>query len=136
MSRLLDMVEGMHRSRIGVVLLDFPDESHEPAQQFWSDAVGREAVPQPGDPLYASLGVIGTLKLEVQRTGPGTPPRVHLDVETDDVSAEVERLMGLGATIESQPEHFTVLRDPSGMLFCVVPVQTGQHFDANATTWP
>lgn len=126
----------MHRSRIGVVLLDFPEDSHDVAQRFWSGAVGHEAEPQAGDPVYASLGLIGSLRLEVQRTGSGTEPRVHLDIETDDVDAEVARLEAMGAAIDTELEHYTVMRDPSGVVFCVVPVQTGEAFAAEATTWP
>ncbi len=61
---------------------------------------------------------------------------MHLDVETDDVAAEVARLTGLGATVAEQQEGFTVLHDPGGLVFCVVPVQTDRaSFDEHATTW-
>ncbi|GAB4078091.1 hypothetical protein GCM10028781_28590 [Nostocoides australiense] len=36
---------------------------------------------------------------QLQRTGAGTPPRIHLDIETDDVPAEVERVLKLGASV-------------------------------------
>ncbi len=62
--------------------------------------------------------------------------RVHLDLETDDVAAEVARLIALGAAVEAEHNLFTVLRDPGGVVFCVVPVQTGDDFAPNATTWP
>jgi len=65
-----------------------------------------------------------------------TPARVHLDLETDDVAAEVARLLALGAAVEAEHNLFTVLRDPGGMVFCVVPVQTAGDFAPNATTWP
>jgi len=126
----------MHRSRIGVVLLDFPSDTHDAAQQFWAGAVGHEAESEDGDPDYALLGRLGTVKLFTQRTGFGTPARVHLDIETDDVAAEVARLLALGAAVEAAHNHFTVLRDPGGIVFCVVPVQTGDDFAPNATTWP
>ncbi|MDQ3543194.1 MAG: glyoxalase/bleomycin resistance/dioxygenase family protein [Actinomycetota bacterium] len=126
----------MHRSRIGVVLLDFPGDTHDDAQRFWSGAVGHDAEPEDNDPDYALLGPLGTLKLFTQRIGQGTPARVHLDIETDNVAAEVARLTALGATIGTEMKHYTVMRDPSGMVFCVVPVQTGDAFAPNATEWP
>lgn len=50
--------------------------------------------------------------------------------------AEVERLTSLGATVAEDRGSFTIMRDPGGLVFCVVPVQTGQdRFDAAATTW-
>jgi hypothetical protein len=39
------------------------------------------------------------MALESQRTGDGTAARVHLDIETDDVRAEVARVLALGATV-------------------------------------
>jgi Glyoxalase-like domain len=50
--------------------------------------------------------------------------RMHLDLETDDVEAEVQRLEALGAARwDHQQERgydFWVLRDPWGNEFCVL----------------
>jgi catechol 2,3-dioxygenase-like lactoylglutathione lyase family enzyme len=125
----------VHRSRIGIVLIDHPVERHDAALAFWSVATGAEPVPAPGQP-YASLGRLGSLNLEVQRTGTGTPPRLHLDIETDDIPAEVARLVAAGATVVDEPDGYVVLHDPGGLVFCVVGIQTGDRFAAEATTWP
>ena len=130
----------MHRSRVAVVLIDHPEESYADAAGFWAAATGSErSAPDgpPADDPYESLNRLpGGLLLELQRTGSGTPPRVHLDVETDDVAAEVARLTSLGATVAEQQEGYTVLHDPGGLVFCVVPVQTDRaSFDEHATTW-
>lgn len=128
----------MHRSRIGVVLVDHPAESYDGAAGFWAAARGSERRGDPGDPddPYESLDAIGGgIKLELQRTGSGTPARVHLDIEADDVAAEIARVVGLGARVVDHHEDWAVLVDPGGLLFCVVPVQTGADFAANATTW-
>jgi predicted enzyme related to lactoylglutathione lyase len=124
----------MHRSRIGVILVDHA-EGHDEALAFWAQAVG--ATPAwEGSPEYTSLGEVGSLSFEMQRTGEGTPARVHLDVETDDVAAEVDRLVRLGATVvEEREEGYVVLEDPAGLVFCVVAVQTGDRFAADARTW-
>ncbi len=118
------------------MLLDFPRDTHDAAQRFWVGAVGHEAGSEDVDGSYALLCRLGTVKLFTQRTGFGTLARVHLDIETDDVAAEVVRLLALGATVEAEHNHFAVLRDPGGMVFWVVPVQTGDDFAPNATTWP
>jgi hypothetical protein len=79
--------------------------------------------------------MVGSVELASQRTGDGTPARVHLDIETDDVPAEVRRVVGLGATVlEDRGEH-AILADPSGLVFCVVPVQAPAEFERDATTW-
>lgn len=129
----------MHRSRVGVVLIDHPVESYDAAAAFWAGARGseRDAAGPPEDNPYESLDPLpGGVMLELQRTGEGTAPRVHLDIETDDVPAEVARVVALGATVVRQEEGYAVLADPGGVPFCVVPVQTGTDFEAHATTWP
>jgi len=62
-------------------------------------------------------------------------PRVHLDIETDDVEAEVARLEGLGAVRARKMNGYWIMRDPAGLVFCVVPPQT-PDFPGDATVWP
>jgi hypothetical protein len=128
----------MHRSRIGVVLVDHPEESYDAAATFWAGARGSRRTGDASDPEdpYESLAPISGIKLELQRTGAGTPARVHLDIETDDVAAELARVVARGAWVVDHHGDWAVLEDPGGLLFCVVPVQTGSDFDAHATTWP
>nr|WP_308194923.1 VOC family protein [Micromonospora sp. R77] len=60
----------------------------------------------------------------------------HLDIETDDVHAEVDRLLALGATRVSQWQECHVLRAPSGHLLCVIPVAGDPaSFAATARRW-
>jgi hypothetical protein len=60
--------------------------------------------------------------------------RIHLDIETDDIPAEVARLEKLGATVDVRKERWVVMRAPSGQRFCVVRVQR-DGFPKGATTW-
>ena len=125
----------MHRSRVGVVLIDHPEDGYAAARAFWAGAVGAEPKSSPDGGPYEGLGSIGGVMLELQRTGAGTPPRVHLDIETDDVPAEVERLTGLGARVLERAGDFALMGDPGGLIFCVVGVQTGEAFERHATIW-
>jgi len=126
----------MHRSRIGLVLIDHQDQDWERGLAFWAGVQGVTPTGEDeGQPEYRSLGTIGSVALESQRTGAGTPPRVHLDIETDDVAAEVARVVALGATVAEEREGYTILQDPAGLVFCVVPVQTGADFEREALTW-
>ena len=122
----------MHRSRIGIVLIDHPGERHDEALAFWAGAQGVAAVP---DGPYAGVGEVGSLNFEVQRLDEGSP-RVHLDIETDDIRAEVARLQALGATIADDRDDYVIMADPGGVIFCVVGIQTGERFAADAREWP
>jgi hypothetical protein len=126
----------VHRSRIGIVIVDHPEEVHDAALTFWAGVVGGRADTSHDAPIQRIAELAGSLGLEVQRTGSGTPPRIHVDIETDDIPAEVARLVGLGATIEHERADITLLRDPAGLVFCVIGVQTDPaEFDRHARTW-
>jgi len=118
-----------------VVLLDHPRDKYDTARAFWSAALGSHPEPAPDGP-YESFGLAGDVRLELQRTGLGTHPRVHFDIETDDVRAEVTRLLELGAEVVTEFEEYAILSDPVGLAFCVVPVQSGEAFEKHATAWP
>jgi hypothetical protein len=61
------------------------------------------------------------LHIEVQKVA--HPSRVHLDIETDNIEAEVARLEKLGAKrIAFVRERWWVMEAPSGHRFCVVPM--------------
>ena len=123
----------MHRSRIGIVLIDHAAQ-HDESLAFWSGVTGVTPTQEADEP-YSAIGPIGTLNLEVQRLGEGTPARIHLDIESDNPSAEIDRLIRLGATPVQREEDFAIMQDPGGLLFCVVPVQTGERFEREAKTW-
>lgn len=122
----------MHRSRIGIVLIDHDGEHYDASLQFWA---GVQGIRPRQDGAYASVGEVGTLNLEVQRLDSGGP-RVHLDIESDNVPAEVERLRGLGATVVEEREGYVIMQDPGGVVFCVVGIQTGDRFVEDALEWP
>ena len=63
------------------------------------------------------------------------PARYHLDIETDDVDAEVDRLEALGAERVEKIETWWVMRDPAGLLFCVIRVQDPATFEVHARAW-
>ena len=122
----------MHRSRIGIVLIDHDGEHYDESLAFWAGVQGTR--PRQDGP-YASVGEVGTLNLEVQRLESGGP-RIHLDIESDNVPAEVHRLRGLGATVVQEREGYVVMQDPGGVVFCVVGIQSGDRFAEDALEWP
>ncbi len=62
------------------------------------------------------------------------PSRVHLDIEADDVEAEVRRLEQLGAKRVKAVRIWVVMEAPPGHRFCVVTPQRA-NFEAEANSW-
>ncbi|MHB1509462.1 MAG: VOC family protein [Acidimicrobiales bacterium] len=124
----------MHRSRLTAVLVDVPREYYQDVVDFWSGALGDRAESDEDDPDYASLGQpVPGLQFMVQQVD--ADARVHLDIETDDVEAEVDRLEQLGAERVEKIDTWWVMRDPAGVLFCVVRVQDPASFERDARSF-
>jgi hypothetical protein len=113
-----------HKSRVCSVLFDVDPSSYEEAARFWSGALGRPINFDPAD-RYTVLE--GELNYEVQSARPGREG-MHIDIETDDVDAEVARLEKLGARKREKVHSWWVMISPGGHPFCVVKVQS--------KTWP
>jgi hypothetical protein len=126
----------VHRSRVYAVIIDTPEAEAARAAEFWSAALGVVAKPFPPAPQFTTLHeALPGLITSVQAVD--DTPRMHLDIETDDVEAETARLIGLGAEQISQWLECHVLRVPGGHLVCVVPVDSDPEvFQAQATVWP
>jgi hypothetical protein len=124
-----------HRSRLNGILIDCNVDDLHDAARFWAEALGRPVNPNHrgtrGD--YVMLeDRPDEIAIQVQRVSHKS--RVHIDIETDDIPAEVARLEKLGATVDKRLERWVVMRAPSGQRFCVVRVQR-EGFEKNANTW-
>jgi Glyoxalase-like domain len=123
-----------HYSRVLKVVIDAPPELHDKELAFWQGAVGQE-LPEVYSAEYHGAFLRGSdLMLLMQRLESGGP-RVHLDIHTDDVDAEVARLEGLGAKRVQQVQTWWVMLDPAGLPFCVLPISPGSLNDDNAQRW-
>lgn len=127
----------MHHSRLAAFAIDVPAETADAAARFWSGALTPDAPEHtgfdPADP-YVTVGWVAGREVFVQRVGEPSG-RLHLDIETDDVDAEVARLEALGARRLRKVQSWWVMEDPSGQPFCVVRPQTAD-FPGDAATWP
>jgi hypothetical protein len=124
-----------HYSRLVKVVIDVPAADHDPELAFWQAAIGQPLTQFDRHPEYHGAGLDGQDSwLLIQRLGDGQA-RVHLDIHTDDLAAEVARLEALGAERVLQVHSWWVLRDPAGLLFCVVPEPAGSFTDENAQRW-
>ena len=112
-----------HKSRLAGFIIDCKDTPVEESARFWSAALGFSIADpnEGGEGKYAVLGdTPADLHIEVQRVSHES--RVHLDIETDDIPAEVARLIALGAKEVSRPHdgRWVVMQAPTGQRFCVV----------------
>ncbi len=125
----------MHHSRLCALLIDCRTSDVDEAARFWGEALGR-----PVDLEHrGSRGNYRMLEtppdepvVQIQRVDHES--RVHIDIEADDIPAEVARLEKLGATVVGQVKRWVVMQAPTGQRFCVVPVQR-PGFPKNSNRW-
>jgi predicted enzyme related to lactoylglutathione lyase len=92
---------------------------------FWSELTGLEpAGDAPGYRWLRSQAEGASLiAFQVVPESKQGKNRVHLDLQTDDVLAEVGRAMSLGATEVDrhawEDYHWVVMHDPEGNEFCI-----------------
>jgi predicted enzyme related to lactoylglutathione lyase len=125
----------MHKSRLAGFIIDCHTGDLDGAARFWSQALGYGLKPakSPEDSLYRLLDTRpDELHMEVQQVN--HPSRVHLDIETDDIEAEVARLETLGAKRVERVHTWWVMEAPTGQRFCVVRAER-PDFAANANSW-
>jgi len=125
----------MHRSRLCALLIDCNTDDIEAAARFWGAALGRD-IDRDHPGTRGNYVMLATLPEEpiVQLQRVEHESRVHLDIETDDIPAEVARLEKLGASVVKKLERWVVMQAPSGQRFCVVRVQR-PLWPKDANTW-
>ena len=105
-------------------IIDCETDDLDGAAKFWSEALRLPLRPgaDTTDTGYRHLDSgPGGLDIEIQRVNHSS--RVHLDLQAEDVAAEVKRLQGLGATIFKEVKDWVVMEAPTGHRFCVVPAK-------------
>jgi predicted enzyme related to lactoylglutathione lyase len=126
----------MHRSRLAGFIIDCKTDDLESSAKFWSEALGYPLKDAGAEPTakYRQMdtGPDG-LHIEVQQVQHES--RVHLDIESDDIEAEVARLEALGARRVEKVHTWWVMEAPTGQRFCVVRVQRPESFQGAANTW-
>ena len=125
----------MHQSRLMSVLIDCAEADFERGVAFWSHALGKETIRQ-GDRYVSLRGRVGGDggPIVMLQCVPQAERAIHLDLETDDVAAEVARLEKLGARRKRSVSDYVVMEAPTGHAFCVIPVRRAD-FPAKAARW-
>lgn len=107
-------------------MLRVPDLRRQTA--FWAAALDYVPRKEESDDfalLRPRDGIGPNLSLDMARSEVHVPPRIHLDLYTDDQAREVQRLIALGATevhwSKRPPDaDYVILADPEGNRFCVI----------------
>ena len=125
----------MHKSRLGGLIIDCQTDDLGEAEAFWTRALGYRPVhsDDPDDIGYVPLQT-GRDDPHIELQSVSHSSRVHLDIETDDVEAEVARLEKLGAKRVEQVSSWWIMQAPTGHRFCVVAADS-PAFAERANTW-
>jgi hypothetical protein len=124
----------MHRSRFAGFIVDCKNADLPATARFWGNALGMPPLEAEGEKYFRLDGSAHDLVVEVQSVDHES--RVHLDIESDDVEAEVKRLEALGAKRVAQAKTWWVMEAPTGQRFCVVRAKRPLAGVAGATPWP
>ena len=125
----------MHKSKLAGFIIDCQTSDLRGAAGFWSKALGMPMEELPGEEgeRYVRLrDNTGILHIEVQAVSHAS--RVHLDIETDDIGAEVGRLQALGAVVVEHVHSWCVMQAPTGQRFCVIH-KDSEEFEQQANSW-
>ena len=112
--------------RVGSIVVRVDDLQRQ--AEFWTAALDYERREGDSDDfllLRPKDGVGPNLSLDRVHSKVQVPPRIHLDLYTEDQPGEVKRLIALGATEvhwDKRPPDadYVILADPEGNRFCVV----------------
>jgi catechol 2,3-dioxygenase-like lactoylglutathione lyase family enzyme len=114
--------------RIGSIVIRVDDLERQAT--FWQAALGyvRSKVQDHDFILLRPKNGLGpNVALDQVRSELQIPPRIHLDLYSEDQAGDIERLKAIGATevhwAKKPPDaDYVILADPEGNRFCVVDV--------------
>lgn len=112
---------GGHTSLVDQICLDIAADRYDEECAFWAELTGWEphATSRP-ELRYLERPAGIPLRMLLQRLDePTGPVRAHLDLATTDRAAETRRHVGLGASVVTRLDRWTVLRDPVGQEYCI-----------------
>jgi len=114
----------VHRNLLSTFVIDAPSDVRDQTVAFWSGALGATPTATRLAEYHILEDAAPPNRIVVQDVGAGSAG-VHFDIHTDDLDAEVERLVALGATVVDRtwadhPGRWVIMRDPAGTEFCVV----------------
>jgi len=132
----------MHKSRLCYLVIDV--NNHERAISFWGDALGATTNFDESweDSVYRRLKIPNQdiqILLQLVPEEKLSKSRLHIDIESDDIDAELQRLLAIGATnIETKDElgfRWHVMNDPFGNEFCILNTEFPEAIEQKGIVW-
>lgn len=118
-----------HRSLLDQVCLDIAPDAFDAEVAFWAALTGWQATGSRTTAEFVPLRrpPEQPWRFLLQRTQDRSraSTTAHLDLATDDRAAEVERHVALGASVDTDHGHWTVMRDPVGSSYCLTDRDPG-----------
>ena len=127
----------MHKSRLAALVIDSNVDDIKVANTFWNQALGLSCISSDEEwsDKYTRLDT-PTEQPHILIQKVNHESRVHLDIETDDIDAEVKRLLEIGANVIKKFPRWVVMEAPTGHRFCVVNPQREDFSESdNVNVW-
>ena len=110
--------------KIGAIVWGVKDIKKSVA--FWSQALDYTTAYEPGEDFAMLIPKTGEgITLSFNRETSDKARRHHMDIYSSSPKEDIERLLNLGATLAKwnyhEGEDYTVLKDPEGNPFCIIP---------------
>ncbi len=104
----------MHKSRLSCIVIDCHTDHVEQAAGFWSQLLGFPSQADDGRRATVMTGE-GGVRLVIEAVADES--RIHFDMETDDLSAEILRIEGIGGRKIAVVDHAVIMEAPTGHRF-------------------
>lgn len=105
----------MHKSRLSSIVVDCHTDHIEQAASFWSQLLGQPS--HVDDDGHRATILAGDQGIALVIEAVHDEARIHFDIETDDLAAEIRRVEQLGGRKVSVIDHTVIMEAPTGHRF-------------------
>jgi len=105
----------MHKSRLSAIVIDCHTDHIEQAAGFWSQLLGQPSYAD--DDGHRATILAGDTGMSLVLEGVRDEARIHFDIETDDLAAEIHRIESLGGRKVNVVDHTVIMEAPTGHRF-------------------
>jgi hypothetical protein len=115
-----------HCSRVSRLCLDVPRRAYAAEVTFFQQVLAGQWLHGSDPETAVRLAGVGAIDLRLQPAELARSVTSHLHILTDDLIAEVARLVGLGARSRASRPGKTILEAPGGTALCVVALEASE----------